>query len=77
MARSRQRVFRLGFNIGVRGIRWTHSYWGEIASGTISADMSGPEEGWLRIQIGGLALQLRFCFEVSALSGSLVSPSPE
>ncbi len=24
-----------------------------------------------------LALQLRFCFEVSALSGSLVSPSPE
>ena len=24
-----------------------------------------------------LALQLSFCFEVSALSGSLVSPSPE
>src|SRR6266576_4446885 len=51
---AREGFVRLGFNIGVRGIRWTHSYWGEIASGTISADMSGPEEGWLRIQIGGL-----------------------
>jgi hypothetical protein len=30
-----------GANIGSRGIRWTHSYWGEIATGTISADMSG------------------------------------
>ena len=32
-----------------RGIKWTHSHWGEIASGTISADMSGPHEGWFRI----------------------------
>jgi hypothetical protein len=41
-------------NIGFRGITWTHSYWGEIASGLISADMTGSEEGWFRIQIGGL-----------------------
>jgi hypothetical protein len=27
--------------------------------------------------LGSLALQLRFCFEVRALSGSLVSSAPE
>jgi hypothetical protein len=43
-----------GANIGSLGIRWTHSYWGEIASGMISADMSGQNEGWLRIQLGNL-----------------------
>ena len=32
-----------GANIGSRGIRWTHSYWGEIATGMISADMSGRD----------------------------------
>jgi hypothetical protein len=43
-----------GANIGSRGIRWTHSYWGEIATGTISADMSGRDGGWFRIQFGSL-----------------------
>ena len=43
-----------GANIGSRFIRWTHSYWGEIATGAISADMSGPHEGWFRIQLGSL-----------------------
>ena len=45
---------RRGANIGVRGITWTHSYWGEIASGNISADMSGKDEGWFRSQLGSL-----------------------
>ena len=51
---ARQGFVRRGANIGVRGIRWTHSYWGEIATGTISADMSGTDEGWFRIQLGSL-----------------------
>lgn len=35
------------------GIRWTCN--GEqIASGFITADMEGPDEGWFRIQIGSL-----------------------
>jgi hypothetical protein len=38
----------------MRGIRFTHSYWGEIDTGTISADMSGKDEGWFRVQLGGL-----------------------
>jgi hypothetical protein len=37
-----------------RGISWTHSHWGEIASGLITADMSGEHIGWLRIVIGSL-----------------------
>jgi hypothetical protein len=51
---ARKGFIKHGADIGVRGITWTHSYWGEIASGTISADMSGPHEGWFRIQLGSL-----------------------
>jgi hypothetical protein len=51
---ARNGFVRRGAHTGVRGIRWTHSYWGEIASGWISADMTGQHEGWLRIQIGSL-----------------------
>ena len=51
---ARNGFVQRGANIGARGIGWTHSYWGKIASGTISADMSGLNRGWLRIQLGGL-----------------------
>jgi len=50
----RKQFIKPGANIGVRGITWTHSYWGEVAAGMISADMSGQAEGWLRIQLGSL-----------------------
>jgi hypothetical protein len=49
---ARKGFIRCGANIGVRGIRWTHSYWGDIASGLISADMTGEWDGWLRVQLG-------------------------
>jgi hypothetical protein len=51
---SRTGLIKLGSNIGPRGIRWSNSYWGEIASGIISGDTSGQHEGWLRIQLGNL-----------------------
>jgi hypothetical protein len=51
---ARKGFIKLGANIGLRGITWTHSYWGEIATGMISADMSGEDEGWFRIQQGSL-----------------------
>jgi hypothetical protein len=51
---ARNGFIKPGSNIGVRGITWTHSYWGEIATGIVSADMSGQNEGWLRIQLGTL-----------------------
>lgn len=52
------RLLRRGFvqrgrYSGPTDIRWTHSYWGEIASGTISADLSG-RQGWMQIRIGTL-----------------------
>ena len=50
-----------GANIGGRGITWTHSYWGEIASGTISADMSSDDVGWLGIQLGNLDQRIILC----------------
>jgi hypothetical protein len=43
-----------GFKTGPIPIRWTSPYWGEIASGLISANMEGTYEGWLRIQLGEL-----------------------
>jgi hypothetical protein len=51
---ARKGFIQPGANIGGRGTTWTHSYWGEIASGIISADMSGQSGGWLRIQLGSL-----------------------
>jgi hypothetical protein len=36
---------------GPIGIRWISTYWDEeIASGTITAAMSGPQEGWLQLE---------------------------
>jgi hypothetical protein len=43
---ARKGFVRHGANIGVRGIKWTHSYWGDVATGMISADMNGNNEGW-------------------------------
>src|SRR3954453_1158380 len=51
---ARNGFVRPGSQTGGRGIRWTHSYWGEIATGIISADMSGNSEGWFRVQLGNL-----------------------
>jgi hypothetical protein len=51
---ARKGFVRRGVRTGRRGITWVHSYWGEIASGTVSADMSGQSEGWLRIELGSL-----------------------
>lgn len=66
---ARQGFIRRGANIGLRGIKWTHSYWGEIASGLISADMTGPFEGWFRIQVGSLDQQIRLATEQRHFGG--------
>lgn len=50
----RNGFIQTGSSTGGCGIRWTHSYWGKIASGLISADMTGSWEGWLRIQLGNM-----------------------
>jgi hypothetical protein len=50
---ARKGFIKFGSNIGIRGIRWSSSYWEEIASGLIAADMTNPE-AWFEIASGGL-----------------------
>lgn len=40
-----------GAATGPVGIAWNSDYWGEIATGTLTSDMSGANEGWFRIRI--------------------------
>ena len=51
---ARQGLVRNGSNLGPRGIRWTHSYWGEVGVATITADLGGGSEGWLRLRMADL-----------------------
>jgi hypothetical protein len=52
---ARQGVLDPNRAAGPARIYWTNTYTGEeVASGTITADMEGPDEGWLRIRIGEL-----------------------
>ena len=48
---ARNGFIRRGARSGPMGIRWYSTYWDrELASGLITADMSGPQEGWLRLE---------------------------
>jgi hypothetical protein len=52
---ARRGFIQPGAYTGPVGIGWTNNYSGEqIASGLITADISGLREGWFRIQIGSL-----------------------
>ena len=52
---ARQGVLDANRAAGPARVEWTNTYTGEeVASGTITADMEGPDEGWLRIRIGEL-----------------------
>jgi hypothetical protein len=55
---ARNGFVQFGANTGFREIRWTHSYWGEIANGLITADMSDPADAWLRVEIGSLVQRI-------------------
>lgn len=49
---ARGGFIRRGARTDQRAIQWTNPHWGKIASGFVSADMSGPLEGWLYLRIG-------------------------
>jgi hypothetical protein len=49
---ARKGMIRFGANIGARGISWSNSHRGEIASGVITADMTDPSNAWLQIAMG-------------------------
>jgi hypothetical protein len=52
---ARKGLIKFGANIGARGISWSNSHRGEIASGVITADMADTSHAWFRIAIGQLA----------------------
>jgi hypothetical protein len=54
----RKGFIKFGANIGIRGITWSSSYWGEIASGLITADMTNPDKARFEISIGGFRQQI-------------------
>jgi hypothetical protein len=54
---ARRGFIQPGAGTGPVGIQWTNSYWGDIARGIITADLSGNVEGWFRIQMDGGADQ--------------------
>src|SRR3954468_23685509 len=74
---ARKGFVQAGASMDVRGITWTHSYWGEIASGTISADMTDAERGWFRVSSvisisGSISLHVR---EISVAGNVFYLPS--
>lgn len=50
----RRGFIQRGARSGPVGIRWSHGYWGEIATGIITADLSSISGGWLRLQLDNL-----------------------
>ena len=55
---ARKGFIKFGASIGARGISWSNSHRGEIASGVIIADMTDPSHAWFRIAIGLFAQQI-------------------
>ena len=55
---ARKGMISFGANIGARGISWSNSHRGEIASGVITADMTDPSHAWFRIAVGRFAQQI-------------------
>jgi hypothetical protein len=51
---ARRKFIQPGMVTGPVGIEWKNSYFNEITSGIITADLSGTVTGWFRIQIGQL-----------------------
>jgi hypothetical protein len=51
---ARRGIIKPGAITGPVGIAWTDYAGQQIASGSITADMSGEQTGWLRIRVGRL-----------------------
>jgi hypothetical protein len=55
---ARKGFIKFGANIGARGISWSNSHRGEIASGIITADMTDSAHAWLRVAMGRFIQQI-------------------
>src|SRR5215468_10676673 len=66
---ARKGLIEFGANIGARGISWSNSQHGGIASGVITADMTDPSHAWFRIAIGRFAQQITLVSRPRHLGG--------
>jgi hypothetical protein len=66
---ARAGFIQRGSHTSERGIQWAHPHRGLIASGFVSADMSGQEEGWLNIRIGDFSQQIALAGQPRRLGG--------
>jgi hypothetical protein len=67
---ARKGFIKFGADIGARGISWSNSHRGEIATGVISADMTDSNRGaWFRIAIGSFVQQLTLVSRPRHLGG--------
>ena len=66
---ARKGYIKFSANIGIRGIKWSNSYWGEVASGLITADMTNPDKAWFDISIGGFRQQITLVFRPRHFGG--------
>jgi len=55
---ARKGFIKFGTNIGARGLSWSNSHRGEIASGVVTADMTDPDHAWVSIAIGRCAQRI-------------------
>ena len=67
---ARKGFIKFGADVGIRGITWSNSYWGEIASGLITADMTHPDKGWFEISIGGFRQRITLVSRPRHFGGS-------
>jgi hypothetical protein len=58
-----------GVRSGDRPVCWVHPHWGEVASGFVSADMSGTHEGWLQVRIADFCQRLRLVAQSRRFGG--------
>ena len=66
---ARRGFIKFGANIGARGISWSNTHQGEVASGVITADMTDPSHAWFQIAIGRFAQQISLVSRARCLGG--------
>ena len=66
---ARYHLVERGARSDDRFLRWVRPQWGDIASGHVSADMSGTHEGWLQVRIGDFCQCLRLVAQPRKFGG--------
>jgi hypothetical protein len=66
---AKKGIIKFGANIGARGISWSNSHRGVIASGVITADMTDPSHAWIVISTGRFVQRITLVSRARHLGG--------